>query len=183
MSDRVTKVEEAISELVAAFPAAFTLDPALVRPVKLGIKKELFGQSAISRRRIAAALRAYCNGVQYLEASVEGAVRIDLAGEPTGAVTATEARHAREALAAIADANAKRTRKIASSRSSPEAPQVVRMGPPSRGEAAEKDSEPNKRLPTQAATPSPKDFCNNIGQRRSSLSDLKLAAAARKAKR
>jgi ProP effector len=165
---------QVISELVAAFPAVFTLDPTLVRPVKLGIKKDLFGQSAISRRRITAALRAYCNSVQYLKASVEGAVRIDLAGEPAGAVTTTEARHAREALAAIANANSKDTTNIASSRSGPKAPQAVTMGHPSRGEAAQKDSEPHNRLPTEAATP---------GQKRSSLSDLKLAATARKAKR
>jgi hypothetical protein len=36
MSSRATKVETAIAELAAAFPAAFTLDPTLVRPVKLG---------------------------------------------------------------------------------------------------------------------------------------------------
>jgi hypothetical protein len=98
VSDSVTKVEAAISELVAAFPATFTLDPKLVRPVKLGIKNDLYGQSAFSRRRITAALRAYCNSAPYLTASIEGTVRIDLAGEPAGAVTATEARHAREAL-------------------------------------------------------------------------------------
>jgi hypothetical protein len=34
MSDGVAKVEAAISELVAAFPAALTLDPMLVRPLK-----------------------------------------------------------------------------------------------------------------------------------------------------
>ena len=55
-----TKVETIIAELVAAFPAAFTLDPTLVRPVKLGIKDGLYAQSPISHRRITAALRSYC---------------------------------------------------------------------------------------------------------------------------
>jgi hypothetical protein len=110
--DSVTKVEAAISELVAAFPATFTLDPTLVRPVKLGIKNDLYGQSAMSHRRITAALRAYCNSAQYLQVSIEGAVRIDLAGEPSGAVTGPEAHHARESLA---KSNAKGTRKIAGS--------------------------------------------------------------------
>jgi RNA chaperone ProQ/FINO-like protein len=41
MSDGVTRVKAAISELVAAFPAVFTLDPMLVRPLKLGIKDDL----------------------------------------------------------------------------------------------------------------------------------------------
>jgi ProQ/FINO family len=56
-----TKVETAIAELAAAFPATFTLDPTLVRPVKLGIKDDIYAQSAVSRRRITAALRSYCN--------------------------------------------------------------------------------------------------------------------------
>jgi hypothetical protein len=45
-------------------PAAFTHDPTLVRPVKLGIKKDPFGQSAISHRRLTAAQRAYRNSAR-----------------------------------------------------------------------------------------------------------------------
>jgi ProP effector len=114
MSNSVTKVGVTIAELVVAFPAAFTLDPTLVRPVKLGIKDGLYAQSAISHRRITAALRSHCNGVHYLRASTEGAVRIDLTGEPAGTVTATEARHATEGLVALAKAAAKRASKVAS---------------------------------------------------------------------
>ena len=148
----------------------------LVRPVKLGIRNDLYAQSAISHRRIAAALRTYCNSVGYLKASVEGAVRVDLAGEPAGAVTATEALHARKALAAITEATAKDSGKIASSQSAPRPPEGDRIGHPSRVQAAQiKGSETSKRPPiAEAATPS---------RKRSSLSDLKLAAAARKAKR
>jgi sRNA-binding protein len=172
MSDSVIKVQAAISELVAAFPAAFTLDPMLVRPVKLGIKDDLYKQSAISHRCIAMALRAYCNSVQYLEGSVEGAVRIDLAGEPAGTVTATEARHAREALAALAKASAKGTGKIAGSPNIPKAPEGTKMGHPSRPPDAPKGSENSTR--GSSADPAPK---------RLSLRDLKLAAAARRANR
>jgi ProP effector len=113
MSDSAAKVEAAISELVAAFPAAFTLDPMLVRPVKLGIKDDLCPQSTISRGRISAALRSYCHSVPYLTASTEGAIRIDLAGGPAGAVTATEAQHAMEELAALSKVVTKRARKVA----------------------------------------------------------------------
>jgi ProP effector len=165
-------MKAAISELIAAFPAAFTPDPMLVRPVKLGIRKDLYGQSAMSHRRIAMALRAYCNSVQYLKASVEGAVRIDLAGEPAGAVTATEAHHAREALASLAKSSARGTNKIAGSRGSPS--EDVGMGRPSRPPAAPKGSETSNHTPDAGAAP---------GQKRLSLSDLKRAAAARKANR
>jgi ProP effector len=176
MSDGVTKVKTAISELVVAFPAAFTLDPMLVRPLKLGIKDDLYGQSAISHRRITAALRAYCNSVHYLKASTEGAARIDLAGEAAGTVTATEAYHARERLAALPKARPKGTSNIAGSPGDPTASKSDRMGRPSRppNSAASKRSETSKRAPTtESAAP---------GQKRLSLGDLKRAAAARKAK-
>jgi ProP effector len=122
MNDGVTKVKAAISELVAAFPAAFTLDPMLVRPFKLGIKDDLYLQSDLSHRRITAALRAYCNSVHYLQATTEGAVRIDLAGGAAGTVTATEAHHAKEGLAALPKARIKG----ASSPSAPKAPKTGR---------------------------------------------------------
>ena len=41
MSNNATKLETAIAELVVAFPAAFTLDPTRVRPVRLGIKDDI----------------------------------------------------------------------------------------------------------------------------------------------
>jgi ProP effector len=169
MSDNVTKVGAAISELVAAFPATFTLDPKRVRPVKLGIKDDLYGQSAMSHRRITAALRTYCNSRQYLKASFEGAVRIDLAGVPSGAVTATEAQHAREALA---KSSTKGASKIAGSRDT-KTPKGIGMGRAMPG--APNGTETSNHTPIAgAATP---------GQKRLSLSDLKRAAAARKANR
>jgi sRNA-binding protein len=107
MTKSLTKAETAIAELVVAFPAAFTLDPTLVRPLKLDIKDDIYAQTAISRRRIKAAMRSYCNSVHYLTTSMEGAMRINLTGEPAG--TVTEARYATERLAVLAKVAAKRT--------------------------------------------------------------------------
>jgi ProP effector len=146
----------------------------LVRPVKLGIRNDLYAQSAISHRRIAAALRTYCNSVGYLKASVEGAVRVDLAGQPAGAVTATEAHRARGALAAIAKASAKGGSKVASPQSGPKVPEGARMGQPSRPPAAPEGCNREPSSTAKAPTPAPK---------RLSLRDLKLAAAARKTNR
>ena len=147
MSNSATKAETAIAELVVAFPAAFTLDPTLVRPVKLGIKDDLYARSAISRRRISAALRSYCNSVHYLRASTEGAVRRDLTGEPAGAVTAIEARHATECLAALAKVAAKRAGKVASASRSAQIPRGAGTGKPSprAATAAPKASDISKR--------------------------------------
>jgi ProP effector len=175
MSNSVTNVEATIAELVVAFPAAFTLDPTLVRPVKVGIKDDLYVQSAISRRRITAALRSYCNSVHYLKASTEGAMRIDLAGEPAGTVTVTEAQHATERLAVLAKVAAKRASKVASAPRRAQKPIGTRTEKSSPRITAPKGSDTSKRTPaTEPTTPGPK---------RLSLGDLKRAGAARKATR
>jgi len=175
MSNSAAKVETAIAELAAAFPAAFTLDPTLVRPVKLGIKEDIYAQSAVSRRRIAAALRSYCNSVHYLRASMEGAVRLDLTGKPAGTVAATEARHATERLAALAKVAAKRASKVASTSTGAQTPKRASTESPPAASAPPKASNiSNRRVATEPTTP---------GQKRLSLGDLKRAAAARKAMR
>jgi sRNA-binding protein len=175
MSNSATKVETTIAELVVAFPAAFTLDPTLVRPVKLGIKDDIYTQSAISRRRITAALRSYCNSVDYLRVSTEGAVRIDLTGEPAGTVTTTEARHATERLASLVKVAAKRASKVASASSGVQTPKDAGTESPRAATAAPKTPDiTNCTLAAEPTTPGPK---------RLSLGDLKRAAAARKAMR
>ena len=174
MSNSAAKVETAIAALAVAFPAAFTLDPTLVRPVKLGIKDDIYAQSAVSRRRITAALRSYCNSVHYLRASMEGAVRLDLTGKPAGTVTATEARHATERLAALAKVAAKRASKVASTSTGAQTPKRASTESPPAASAPPKASNiSNRRVATEPTTP---------GQKRLSLGDLKRAAATRKAK-
>src|SRR5579872_807503 len=106
-------METTIEELMSAFPAAFMRDPSRVRPLKLGIRDDIYERSGISHRRIIAALRSYCSSTEYLTATKEGAARIDLDGESVGVVTATEAEHAARALQRMTKMAAKRTRKSA----------------------------------------------------------------------
>jgi ProP effector len=143
-----------IAEWVAQFPKAFTLDPAGVRPLKLGIRDDLYALSAISHRRIIAALTRYCKSATYLKATTEGAVRINLAGEPAGNVSATEAQHAMERLAVFAKTAAKRASKASSAMKAPSSKE------PAKGELAPRST--------------------TAGPRRLSLNDLRKAAAARK---
>jgi sRNA-binding protein len=141
MADGKNNAEGTIAELVTAFPTAFTLDPTLVRPLKLGIKDDLFAQCGISHRRITAALRLYCNGASYLAATTEGAVRVDLAGEPAGIVTGAEAAHAMEALAVLAKIAAKRAGKAAGAPKDASAPKAS----PAASAAAPKGGKPSVR--------------------------------------
>ena len=166
-------VEVTISELARAFPTAFPLDPTTVRPLKLGIKDDIYARSDISHRRITAALRLYCNGASYLAASKEGAVRIDLSGQPAGTVTEAEAKHAFEALTVLAKIATKRSRKAISGST-----------PPSRNTGAAK---PSPRA--AVAVPKRSNIITKgrstsgpaaVGPRRLSLDDLRKAAATRK---
>jgi ProP effector len=166
MSYSAMKVETTIAELAAAFSAALTLDPTLVRPLKVAIKDDLHARSAISHRRISAALRSYCNSVHYLRASTEGALRIDLAGDPAGTVTAAEAQYATKRLLAPTKVAAAPASKVASeSRGGTVKPRAA-AAVPKGGEIS------NPPVATKPAM---------SGQKRLSLSDLKRAAAARKA--
>jgi ProP effector len=170
-------VKATIAELVLAFPAAFTRDTASVRPLKLGIKEDLYAKCDMSHRRMTAALRSYCNSVDYLMATAQGAVRIDLVGQPAGIVTEAEAKHAKEALALT---------KAAGKRGSKAAGNV-------RAEAPMNNSDTRKPSPPHPATPAPKpsrsvrsgrsvNAAVAAGAPRSSLADLRKAAAARKPK-
>jgi ProP effector len=156
--------EAAVSELAEEFPAAFTLDPTLVRPLKLGIKDDIYARSGMSHRRVTAALKVYCNSVPYLTVCTEGAVRVDLTGARAGVVTATDAEHA---MAARAKIGTKPTGKAAS------AP---------RGTQVPKPAMKTRRSPAPAI---PSIETSNTGRvasgpRRLSLADLRKAAAARK---
>jgi sRNA-binding protein len=103
-------------------------------------------------------------------------VRTDLAGEPAGNVTAGEANHARDELVRVAKARDKATGKNAASSGGPNVAKGVRVNrtlrPPNS--PTPKTNENSNRVPPTAAAAS--------GQKRLSLSDLKRAAAARKAK-
>ncbi len=91
-----------LAALAEQFPQAFSLNPQRRRPLKVGIKIDLKVRAiAMTDRDINAALHLYCNHPGSWHASTsEGAARVDLDGLPAGAVTAEEARHAREKLGA-----------------------------------------------------------------------------------
>jgi ProP effector len=156
-------VDATIAKLVMAFPAALTHDPVRVQPLKLGIKDDLYARSDISLRRITAALRSYCNSANYLAALKQGAVRVDLAGQPTGNVTAAQAKHAVEVLKALAKTAPKQGSKAASDASGTQAPATNKRRSPVQATA----SGPQRSMITTEAkmTTAPVE----TGQRRLSL--------------
>ena len=91
--------------LAEAYPACFDWEHP--RPLKINIHQDLMaaGHDRIAVRR---ALGRYCQADRYRKALQPGAPRIDLQGQPAGAVTEREAAHARSRVEARAAARAAR---------------------------------------------------------------------------
>lgn len=88
-----------ISRLQRQFPKAFPKKPDAKVPLKLGIHQELLGQAeklGLEPEAITLAIKTWCQGSRYWACMTDGAERIDLAGEASGAVTAPEAQRARQ---------------------------------------------------------------------------------------
>jgi sRNA-binding protein len=84
-----------IALLVERFPAAFFGTDR--KPLKIGICADLLAalDGAVAESDLKAALFAYVTSVTYLNAVRAGADRLDLAGQPAGAVTSDHERCAR----------------------------------------------------------------------------------------
>jgi hypothetical protein len=87
--------------LAEAYPACF--DWERPRPLKLNIHRDLMA-AGHDRTAVKRALGRYCKADRYRKALQIGAARIDLQGQPAGAVTEREAAHARNLVEARAAA-------------------------------------------------------------------------------
>jgi ProP effector len=95
--------------LVARFPACFCPKGSPKRPLKIGIARDLVAAAPdIKPGEIGRALADYTRGPTYLLAMIEGAERIDLAGQAAGVVTAAQAELAAAQVAPILVDMAKR---------------------------------------------------------------------------
>jgi ProP effector len=158
MIDSHARIERAVGDLLAAFPLAFSAEPQHIKPLAIGIRQQIYAQSALSHRDIGDALRRYTNRAAYLRTIIEGAARVDLDGATSGNVTAMEAAYAAERI----------TTGLA-----------VGAGEP-------KDTiEPNTPAHTSAEADISQSPANREaskrGPRQFSLADLRQAAAARRA--
>ena len=86
-----------IGKLQARFPMAFPKKPAAKVPLKIGIFEDLLPHAAalaLNEAELRAAIRTWCRGQRYQACMVEGAARVDLAGQEAGQVTQAEAKRA-----------------------------------------------------------------------------------------
>ncbi len=95
----VDPVIQAIGKLQKRFPLAFPKNPAPKAPLKVGIFEDLLQHAAslaLDEAMLREAVRTWCRGTRYWTCMVEGATRLDLAGEPAGQVTQADAKRAQQ---------------------------------------------------------------------------------------
>jgi ProP effector len=79
-----------IGKLQKRFPKAFPKNPSPKVPLKIGIFEDLLAHAtelALTETELRAAIKIWCRGSRYWTSMVEGAIRVDLAGEEGGRVS------------------------------------------------------------------------------------------------
>lgn len=97
-AEPVDPVVLSIGRLQKHFPSTFPKNPAPKLPLKIGIHQDLLAKAkdiGLEEAAITEAVKTWCRGTRYWAAIVEDAPRIDLEGQPAGAVSARDAALAR----------------------------------------------------------------------------------------
>jgi ProP effector len=115
--------DEILDLLCERFPKTFARNPAERQPLKRGIDRDLVARlgGTVSRSALKRVLGIYTADHGYRAKLIEGAARIDLNGNPAGAVTAGEAAYALAPRAA-------KTPPAPPPPASPASPQPKRLG-------------------------------------------------------
>lgn len=147
----------AISRLQRQFPKAFPKKPAPKVPLKLGVLEDLVQHAKtlqLSADEIKQAVKTWCDGRRYWDSMVEHAARVDLNGEPAGAVTANEAQHAKR-MASRRHAKAGGGRGGKGNANKPNAGKDKPAGQPAQADAAPAQAEAAAPADVRADRPAP----------------------------
>jgi sRNA-binding protein len=98
---RTQRANSTIAQLAELFPQTFFVYEKRRKPIKVGIRADLAPLVSVTEDELTTTLGYYVRNSGYLRACVEGAARLDLAGNEAGIVTADEAEHAQGKLAAV----------------------------------------------------------------------------------
>lgn len=126
----VDPVVRTFGKLQKRFPIAFPKNPAPKVPLKIGIFEDVLAHApelGLTEAELRDAIRTWCRGARYWACLTEGAQRVDLAGQPVGAVTEADARRSKQLLSgrsrpASAKGKAKGPAKSAPDEAAPAAP-------------------------------------------------------------
>lgn len=88
--------EEWLPELIRRYPQAFFADAQARKPLKVGIHLDILADTAntLAGYQLTSAMRWYTGAYGYQCKLTEGTPRLDLAGEPSGLVSAADAAEA-----------------------------------------------------------------------------------------
>jgi ProP effector len=106
---RKAAVLATVSLLAERFPSTFFTVEGRRRPLKIGIAPDICAAVPdINKEHLQWALARYCMSPGYLRSLTTGALRVDLAGETAGDVTAEAATKALATMAQVVSARRKR---------------------------------------------------------------------------
>ncbi len=88
------EIAEMRAILVECWPLAFMPKSAPKKPLKVGIRNDIYERMPDFDGRLIAAIGDYTSGRTYLDHIVEGTVRVRLDGSVAGIVTVGQAEHA-----------------------------------------------------------------------------------------
>ena len=118
---KLSSNKEIIAYLAEKFPLCFVLDGE-AKPIKIGLFQDLAealqDDPRVSKTQLRHALRQYTSNWRYLHGCREGAVRVDLYGNPAGIL---EQQHVEHAAQQLAEAKAKFAEKKAAERAATKA--------------------------------------------------------------
>jgi sRNA-binding protein len=120
------RISVAYAQLNAAFPLAFPLNDAEIRPLTVTIRDDLSGWIAAQPdsgavRHLLGAMQRYCSRETYQRMVIAGTLRINLAGEPIEPVTLAGQAHAESRIAAMLAARAAKAQRLAAKLAQPKA--------------------------------------------------------------
>jgi ProP effector len=97
----VDPVVRTFGKLQKRFPIAFPKNPAPKVPLKIGIFEDVLAHATelgLTEAELRDAIRTWCRGARYWACLTVGAQRVDLDGQPVGAVTEADARRSKQLL-------------------------------------------------------------------------------------
>ncbi|QSX32163.1 RNA chaperone ProQ [Shewanella avicenniae] len=100
-TEKLTDTNAILAYLYETFPLCFIAEGE-TKPLKIGLFQDLAERladdSKVSKTQLRIAIRRYTNSWRYLKSLKEGVQRVDLDGNPCGALEAEHIEHAQQAL-------------------------------------------------------------------------------------
>jgi sRNA-binding protein len=180
--ERFARARAILADLKSRYQAAFASERT--RPLAIGIHESIkAAMPDVDGRDLSLAMTMFCGTAAYAMASVAGAERVGLDGEPAGVVSDEEAAHAAVKLVAIREREA---RVAAAAKAEREKARKMREAERAKEAAERFAARRSLRAPEISTAPPPPPppprpmAPPTSGPRRLSLLDLKQAAAARR---